>query len=69
MEHCLLNNLQAGMAKKQVFFKKNLWAVFFGFIGFYYCFLWVLLGFIDFSPSNYWILLGFIGFYCIFSIS
>ena len=56
------------MAESKVF-KKYLWAVFLGFIGFYYCFLRVLLGFIDFSPSNYWILLGFIGFYWIFSIS
>ena len=44
--------------QKAGFLKKNLWAVFLGFIGFYYCFLRVLLGFIDFSPSNYWILSG-----------
>ena len=58
--------LNAGMAKKRVFLKKNAGLVFFwfylvfwGFIGFF----GVLLGFIDFSPSNYRVLLGFIGFF------
>ena len=67
MEHCLLNNLQAGMAKKQGFFKKKPLGCFFlvllGFIIVFSGFYWVLLILALPITGFYWVLLGFIVFF------